>query len=168
MTKPTKWCAPSEDSDQPRHLPSQIRVFTVRSIGKGPMFLHADSEDWSGWASAWSDQPGHLPSQIRVFTVRSIGKGPMFLHADSEDWSGWASVWVFAGRTGHFVGLVMRRLIPQNEHCNPAYSWMYICRQKCHLLTLEPLHEKTCLATRYDSNWPAQLQKPANVLKLWL
>ena len=26
-------CAPSEDSDQPGHLPSQIRVFAVCSIG---------------------------------------------------------------------------------------------------------------------------------------
>ena len=31
-TKPTKWCAPSEDSDQPRHPPSLIRVFAVRSV----------------------------------------------------------------------------------------------------------------------------------------
>ena len=30
-------CAPSEDSDQPGHLPSLIRVFTVRSVGsQGP------------------------------------------------------------------------------------------------------------------------------------
>ena len=26
-------CAPSEDSDQPGHLPSLIRVFAVRSMG---------------------------------------------------------------------------------------------------------------------------------------
>ena len=26
-------CAPSEDSDQPGHLPSLIRVFAVRSVG---------------------------------------------------------------------------------------------------------------------------------------
>ena len=33
-TKATKWCAPSEDSDQPGHPPSLIRVFTAwRSIG---------------------------------------------------------------------------------------------------------------------------------------
>ena len=30
MTKPTKWCVPSEDSDQPGHAPSLIRVFAVR------------------------------------------------------------------------------------------------------------------------------------------
>ena len=31
-------CAPSEDSDQPGHLPSQW-------VAEDPMFLHADSED---------------------------------------------------------------------------------------------------------------------------
>ena len=30
MTKPTNGCAPSEDSDQPGHPPSLIRVFAVR------------------------------------------------------------------------------------------------------------------------------------------
>ena len=36
-------CAPSEDSDQPGHPPSLIRVFAVRSMD--PSFLHVDSED---------------------------------------------------------------------------------------------------------------------------
>ena len=37
--------------------------------------------------------------------------------------------------------------------------------------SFEPHHEKTCLlgfATRYDSNRPAQLQKLARVLKIWI
>ena len=41
-------CAPSEDSDQPGHPPSLIRVFTVRLMGtvaKDHSFLQADSED---------------------------------------------------------------------------------------------------------------------------
>ena len=39
-------CVPSEDSDQPGHLPSPIRVFAVHSMGsKDPRFLHAHSED---------------------------------------------------------------------------------------------------------------------------
>ena len=39
-------CAPSEDSDQPGHPSSLTRVFAVRSVGKGPRFLHdADSDD---------------------------------------------------------------------------------------------------------------------------
>ena len=43
---------PSEDSDQPGHPPSLIRV---------------------------SDQPGHPPSLIRVFAVHSLGSlGPKF------------------------------------------------------------------------------------------
>ena len=54
-------CAPSEDSDQPGHPPSLIRVFAVRSMGsyKDLGFLHADSEE--------SDQPEHPPRLIWVF-----------------------------------------------------------------------------------------------------
>ena len=44
-----------------------------------------------------------------------VAKDPSFLHADSEDsdQTGRMSrlIWVFAGRTCHFVGFVMRRLI---------------------------------------------------------
>ena len=44
-----------------------------------------------------------------------VAKDPSFLHADSEDsdQTGWMPrlIWVFAGRTFHFVGFVMRRLI---------------------------------------------------------
>ena len=60
-------CAPSEDSDQPAHPPSLIRIFAVR-------FLYTDSED--------ADQTGRI-----------------------------SLIWVFAGRTSHFVGFVMLRLI---------------------------------------------------------
>ena len=43
--------APSEDADQPGHLPSLIRVVDVCSlVAKDPSFLQADSED--------SDQTG--------------------------------------------------------------------------------------------------------------
>ena len=61
--KPQNECVPSEDSDQPGHLPSLIRVFTVRSesslcaqwVAKDPSF-HADCED--------SDQTGPMPRLI--------------------------------------------------------------------------------------------------------
>ena len=33
MTKPKNECAPSEDTDQPGHPPSLIRVFAVRLMG---------------------------------------------------------------------------------------------------------------------------------------
>ena len=54
-------CAPSEDSDQPGHPPSLIRVF-AQWVAEDPMFLHADSED--------SDQTGRMSRLIRVFTGR--------------------------------------------------------------------------------------------------
>ena len=50
--------AVSEDSDQPGHPPSLIRVFTVY-IEKYSIFLNADSED--------SDQTGWMPRLISVF-----------------------------------------------------------------------------------------------------
>ena len=44
-----------------------------------------------------------------------VAKGPSFLHAHSEDSDqiGWMPrlIWVFAGRTCHFVGFVMRRFV---------------------------------------------------------
>ena len=71
--------APSEDSDQPGHPPSLIKVFAVRSMGspvwsesslcaqwvaKDPSFLHADSQD--------SDQIGRMPRLIWVFAGRTL------------------------------------------------------------------------------------------------
>ena len=48
-------CAPSEDSDQPGHSPSQW-------VAEDPIFLHADSED--------SDQTGRMSRLIWVFAGR--------------------------------------------------------------------------------------------------
>ena len=56
MLKPTKCCVPSEDSDQPEHPPSLIRVFTVHSVAKDPIFLRAGSEN--------SDQTRGMPRLI--------------------------------------------------------------------------------------------------------
>ena len=56
-------CAPSEDSDQPGHLPSLIRVFAVRM--KKPWATHwVHSED--------SDQTGQMPRLIWVFAGRTL------------------------------------------------------------------------------------------------
>ena len=66
-TKPTKWCAPSEDSDQ---------IFLKFGDHRTELTYK------SSWATTWqnqqsecvpsegSDQPGHPPSLIRVFAVR--------------------------------------------------------------------------------------------------
>ena len=86
-------CAPSEDLDQPGHMPSLIRIFVV------PV------------------QPGHPPSLIRVFAVR-MRKAWVFsypLSAQRRLWSEWADAhqadlslrWAH----NHFVGFVMRQLI---------------------------------------------------------
>ena len=67
-----------------------------------------------------SDQPG-TPRLIRVFAVCAqwVAEDPVLLHADSEDSDQTGRmhrlICVFAGRNGHFVGIVMRRLI---IHCS--------------------------------------------------
>ena len=57
--------APSEDSDQPGHLPSLIRVFTI-SMEKVWSLANqwAHSED--------SDQTGRMPRLIRVYAGRTV------------------------------------------------------------------------------------------------
>ena len=53
-------------------------------------------------------------AQWRLRSAWASAKGPRFLHVDSEDSDQTGRmprlIWVFAGRTGHFVGFVMRRL----------------------------------------------------------
>ena len=73
-------CAPSEDSDQPGHPPSLIRVFTVSM--KNPWVLsYPLSAQWrlcSDWADAQadhsedSDQTGRMPMLISVFTRHTL------------------------------------------------------------------------------------------------
>ena len=61
----------------------------------------------SAWTSAQSDQRFHS-------VAHWIAEGPRFLHADSEDSDQTGRmprlIWVFAGRTAHFIGSVMKRL----------------------------------------------------------
>ena len=57
-------CVPREDSDQPGHPPSLIRVFRVRlRVANDLCYLHVDSED--------SDHTGRMPSLILVFARRA-------------------------------------------------------------------------------------------------
>ena len=53
----TMACAPSEDSDQPGHLPRLIRVFTVRMKKAWVISypLNAQRRLWSNWADAQAD-----------------------------------------------------------------------------------------------------------------
>ena len=57
MTKPTKWLCASEDSDQPGHPPSLIRVFAVR-MKKAWVLSYPFSAQrrlWSDWADSQAD-----------------------------------------------------------------------------------------------------------------
>ena len=89
------------DITEPRH--DKTNKMTVRpaktqiSLGIHP--------NWSelAWASAQSDQSLRYPHEESV--------GPSYpLSAQRRLWSIWTD-WVFAERTDHFVGFVMRRLI---------------------------------------------------------
>ena len=97
------------------------------------------------WATTWQNQQNECAQRRQislgicpVWSESSLCtqwvatcKDPGFLHADSKD-SG--LIWVFAGRTCHFVGFVMRQRIYR-----PYQSWMTIAT-----LPSEPCHEKTC------------------------
>ena len=64
------------------------------------------------------------PSLIRVFSCAQwVAKDPSFLHADSEDSDQTGLVLVFTGRTRHFVGFVMRRLIWCCKHVSYMSFW---------------------------------------------
>ena len=104
-------CEPTEDSDQPGHPPSLIRVFVVCSLGSlGPKLSSCRKRRlWSDWADAqayFADQAGRMPRLI----------------------------WVFAGRTCHFevaqtyvhVRLTLSCLNSSNGH-----FWFWILENNC-------------------------------------
>ena len=78
-------CAPNEDSDQPGHPPSLIRVFAIRMK--------------KAWVLSYL-----FNAQRRLQT----GRLPRL-------------TWVFAGRTYHFVGFVVRRLICEKDTENDSH-----------------------------------------------
>ena len=67
----------------------------------------------------WSKRPAKTRTSLGMRPVWSlcsqcVAKDPMFFHADSEDSDQTRRmprlIRVLAGRTGHFIGFVMRRL----------------------------------------------------------
>ena len=97
-------CAPSEDSDQPGHPPSLIRVFVVRTK-KAWVFsypLSAQRRLWSDWADA----------QTNLKTL----------------WSDWADAQADLSLRcahNHIVRFVMRRLIFYCHYFLPEQSFGY-------------------------------------------
>ena len=73
-----------------------------------------------------SDQPGHWFDGLSL-CAQWVAKDPNFLHADSEDSDETGRmprlIWVFAGRTCHFVGFVMWRLISFCGHQKFQIPW---------------------------------------------
>ena len=86
-----------------------------------------------------SDQPEQTVWSESLLCTKWVVKDPSFLHADREDSDRTRQmprlIWVFAGRTCHFVGFVMRRLISNDpkysDRCWPnsdCYWWSGLIR----------------------------------------
>ena len=107
-----------------------------------------------------------------------VAEGPRFLHADSKDSDQTRRmprlIWAFTGRTDHFVGFVMRRLIftfrETDRWMKPGglaeeYTW---CQQTKHWTCLQ----FACQATwKVDETWRTgrgiYLMPTNKALNLW-
>ena len=79
MTKTNKMIyAPSEDSDQPRHLPSLTRVFAVRSMGSWGPTDRAQSDLSLRWAQS-SCCFGFVMRRLILFWLFKLGFGHVTL-----------------------------------------------------------------------------------------
>ena len=96
-----------------------ICIFTLDMFCNGYIYLsHLMTKP-----TKWHMRPAKTQISLGIRPVWSesslcaqwVAKDPSFLHADSEDsdQTGWMPrlTWVFAGRTCHSVGFIMRRLI---------------------------------------------------------
>ena len=135
-------CAPSEDSDQPGHPPSLIRVFAVRMKRAWVLSypLSAQRRLWSYWTDTLAD--GHPPSLIRVFAVRMKKAWVLSypLNAQRRLWSYWADVQAdlsLRRAHSHIVGFVKNRLIDQPSSDRFNVVLIGLIRK---MPTLKPLH----------------------------
>ena len=115
-----------------------------------------------------SDHPGHPPRLIRVFAVRMKKAWVLSypLSAQRRHWSDWVDAQAdLSLRWAH---------IPFCWFCHAAARLTLACRAFYGITRQENKWAsswETCLRefpTRSDSNWPAQLQKLARVLKFRL
>ena len=111
-------CAPSEDSDQPGHPPSLIRVFAVRSVGsKRHKLPSCESKD--------SDQTGRMARLVWVFVGRTchfVGfvmrwliLARLFFYDQQNEWFG-LSTWCTKSFLKEYIEDVTRVLM---------YYWIY-------------------------------------------
>ena len=84
----------------------------------------------------WSVRPAKTKISLGIWSeslqcTQWVAEDPMFLHADSEDSDQTGQmprlIWVFAGRTCHFVGFVMRWLNSFFVHCQYALFFNVHC-----------------------------------------
>ena len=93
VTKPNKMaCAPSEDSDQPGHPPSLIRVFAVRMKKAWVLSypLSAHRRLWSDWADAQADLS--FAGRIVILLVLSRGSSNWLVSETSGKYRYYRSV----------------------------------------------------------------------------
>ena len=105
-----------------------------RFMTKPTKWLCAHQRLRSAWASAQPDQSWQC--------AQWVAKDPCFLHVDSKDsdQTGWMPrlIWVFAGRTCHFVGFVMRLL----KFCQTFCIIFFLsCENNLHT-KIEPAHHR--------------------------
>ena len=89
-----------------------------------------------------------------------VAKDPSFLHADSEDSDQTGRmprlIWVFAGRTCHFVGFVMRRLTLSCYEASFILNISVVCFWESQMLDKwqwiikEILKHSACMKSRFN------------------
>ena len=119
-------------------------------------------------ATKWHVRPAKTRISLGIHPVWSesslcaqwVGKDPDFLHADREDSDQTGRmprlIWVFAGRTCHFVGFVMRQLKSQNfGHLNDWFDYPDILKDlNIFWFHHRVLSRKECIYTDPDQNAP--------------
>ena len=124
-------CVPSEDSDQPGHPPSLIRVFAVR-MKKAWVLSYPLSAQWRLW-SDWADAQADLSLRWEYMPFCWFCHKAAQMHEKHID---------------HFVGFVTRRLICLFILHELIFVLLFLAnsedrfsRNKGHIIT-EPSHGK--------------------------
>ena len=112
-------CAPSEDSDQPGHPPSLIRVFAVRMKNAWVLSYQLSAQLHEERLGHWlpiertpkTDQTGRMPRLIWVFAGRTViflvlSRGGLIIILTGSDWT---STWSWRQFTPLFVTLSQTR-----------------------------------------------------------
>ena len=103
-----------------------------------------------------SDQPGHPPSLIRAFAFRM--KKPL----------GPRLIWVFAGRTCHFIGFVMRWLKYEyyNKHGFDFYT-SHVMRKPVIAICEQQRRRSACASAQSDQRLCYSLLRKFNICSFY-